>query len=101
MHKAWHISQEIEALGRHGEGDRDRHSQDAHRRGGRAHGRRRSTAGAETIVGVNKYQLGRSGEIDVLEVDNKARARIADCGGWQQLRGRRAIETAVQTRSPR
>ena len=66
--------------GRHGQGDRDRAAQDAHRGGGGpAPGAHR--LGAETIVGVNRFRLDQEEPIEILEVDN-TEVRRRRWSGW-------------------
>ena len=71
MQKAWHHIQEIESLGGMAKAietgiPKMRIEEAAARR------QARIDAGRETIVGLNKYQVGDEQQIDTLEVDNQA-----------------------------
>jgi methylmalonyl-CoA mutase len=83
------------AARRHGEGDRGRHPQAAHRRGGGPHpGADR--LGLQTVVGVNKFQSTDEQSIDVLEVDNSA-VRTLQIDKLKRLKAER---NAARSRPP-
>ena len=58
----------------------------------------RIDSGKQTIVGVNKFRVDRRGEIEVLKVDNKSRARAArspSCSGCAASATEKVVQAAL------
>ena len=85
---AWTHIEEIETARRHGQGDRRRRAQAAHRRGGREDAGAHRHAAQQVVVGVNKYQPLNDVAPDVLKVDNAA-VRAAQLDKLKRLRDER------------
>lgn len=81
---------------RHGEGDRGRHSQDAHRRAA-ARTQARIDSGRQPLIGVNKYLVDNDEPPEVLKIDSaKVRAeQIAELERRAE-RDRKAAKAALE-----
>ncbi|MGE4585870.1 MAG: methylmalonyl-CoA mutase [Mangrovibacterium sp.] len=86
-HKAWDLIQEVEKLGGMAKAietgiPKMRIEEAAARAQGRI------DSGGQTIVGVNKYRLGKEDPIDILEIDNTA-VRLSQIERLKKLRAER------------
>lgn len=93
-HKAWDLIQEVEKLGGMAKAietgiPKMRIEEAAARAQGRI------DSGVQTIVGVNKYRLGKEDPIDILEIDNTA-VRQAQIERLKKLRAERNEEEVQQ-----
>ena len=80
------LIEEVEAHGRHDQGDRGRHAQGADRGGGRAAPGGAGTSGEDVVVGVNKYRPAEDQPVELLDIDTTA-VRAAQLKRLAQVRG--------------